>query len=119
MPAIRLQHASVQVPEELLDACGDFSERVIVMQRIPILAGRARFRFGDGDHVHLPGGPGTAASTAHLAVQADDVDATTGRCPTFGAVPRRDRIWGTPRWFMRDPAGDLVELFAAPTPDPA
>jgi len=119
MAAIRLQHASVQVPEELLDACCAFYERAIGMERIPNLAGRAWFRFGDGDHVHLLSGPGALDSMGHLALQVDDLEATLGRCRGTGAeLWEADRIWGQARWFVRDPAGNLVELFAVPPPDP-
>lgn len=119
MAAIRLQHASVQVPEDFLEACCTFYADVIGMERIPNLAGRAWFRFGDGDHVHLLSGPGASASMGHLALQVDDLDATLARCRTAGAAPwEADRIWGEPRWFVRDPAGNLVELFAVPPPDP-
>lgn len=119
MGAVRLQHASVQVPDELLPACGDFYEHVIGMQRIPHLAGRAWFRFGDGDHVHLLGGPGAAESLAHLALQVDDLPDVLARCRAAGREPfAREPIWGAERWFVRDPAGNLVELFAVPPPDP-
>ncbi len=109
----------MQVPEELLPACIDFYEQTIGMERIPNLAGRAWFRFGDGDHVHLLSGPGAADSMAHLALQVDDLGSTLARCRTAGAPMREaERIWGEARWFVRDPAGNLVELFAVPPPDP-
>lgn len=119
MGAVRLQHASVQVPDALLETCCAFYERAIGMQRIPNLAGRAWFRFGDGDHVHLLDGPGAPDSFGHLALQVDDLAATLDRCRRFGQEPREaERIWGEERWFVRDPAGNLVELFAIPPPDP-
>lgn len=119
MGAVRLQHTSVQVPEELLATCSDFYEDVIGMERIPNLAGRAWFRFGDGDHVHLLEGPAAVDSMAHLALQVDDLVAMLERCRAFGATPvDADRIWGEERWFVRDPAGNMIELFAVPPPDP-
>jgi len=117
--AVRLQHSSVQVPDDLLEDCCRFYEQAIGMERIPNLAGRAWFRFGDGDHVHLLDGPGAPDSVAHLALQVDDLHPTLDRCRAHGAEPREaDRIWGEERWFVRDPAGNLVELFAVPPPDP-
>lgn len=119
MGAIRLQHASVQVPEALLGACSAFYRDVIGMEQIPNLAGRAWFRFGDGDHVHLLAGPGAPESMAHLALQVDALDTTLERCRAFGAEPFEvDRIWGEERWFVRDPAGNMIELFAVPPPFP-
>lgn len=89
------------------------------MERIPNLAGRAWFRFGDGDHVHLLSGPGASDSSAHLALQVDDLDAMLERCRTLGCEPRQaDPIWGEARWFVRDPAGNMVELFAVAPPEP-
>ncbi len=117
MGATRLQHCSVQVPDERFEACCRFYAEALGMQRIPNLAGRAWFRFGDGDHVHLLDGPAAAGSSAHLALQVDDLAATLGRCRGHGAEPREaDRIWGEERWFVRDPAGNLIELFAVPPP---
>jgi catechol 2,3-dioxygenase-like lactoylglutathione lyase family enzyme len=119
MGAVRLQHASVQVPDAAFDACCAFYAEAIGMQRIPNLAGRAWFRFGDGDHVHLLDGPGAPDSLGHLALQVDDLGATLNRCRRFGQEPREaERIWGEERWFVRDPAGNLVELFDTPPPDP-
>jgi catechol 2,3-dioxygenase-like lactoylglutathione lyase family enzyme len=117
--AIRLQHVSVQVPEALLSECAAFYEHVLGMEPIPNLAGRAWFRFGDGDHVHLLEGPAAESSMAHLALQVDDLPATLSRARAAGAALREaDRIWGQERWFVRDPAGNLVELFAVAPPDP-
>lgn len=119
MGAIRLQHASVQVPETLLATCSAFYRDVIGMEQIPNLAGRAWFRFGDGDHVHLLEGSGAPDSMAHLALQVDDLGATLERCRAFGLQPfEADRIWGEERWFVRDPAGNMIELFAVPPPFP-
>jgi catechol 2,3-dioxygenase-like lactoylglutathione lyase family enzyme len=119
MGAVRLQHTSVQVPDELFATCCDFYSQVIGMERIPNLAGRAWFRFGDGDHIHLLDGPAASESMAHLALQVDDLDATLERSRAFGAQPfAADRIWGEERWFVRDPAGNMIELFAVPPPDP-
>lgn len=117
MPAVRLQHASVQVPRELLDPASEFYERVLGMTRIPNRAGLAWFAFGDGDHVHLLEGPGAGGSRAHLAVQVDDLDRVLEAVRTSGQEPERGSdLWGAPRWFVRDPAGNLVELFDTPPP---
>jgi len=66
--ALRLQHASAEVPEVLIEVCGDFSAHVMEMQRIP-----------------------------HPA----------------------DRIRGGEPWFVRDPAGNLVQAFAVAPRVPA
>jgi catechol 2,3-dioxygenase-like lactoylglutathione lyase family enzyme len=117
MSAVRLQHVSVQVPAELLEECSRFYGDALGMRRIPNPAGSAWFSFGDGDHVHLIAGPGAADSGAHLALQVEDLGATLERARSFGADPRPGRdLWGAPRWFLRDPAGNRIELFETPPP---
>ncbi len=115
MPARRLQHVSVEVPGGLLEACARFYEEVLGMERIPNLAGSAWFGFGDGDHVHLIEGAGAPPSRAHMALVVDDLEATLERARAAGAEPRAsDDLWGAPRWFLRDPAGNRVEIFPRP-----
>ena len=115
--AVRLQHASVQVPGGLLDACAAFYAGAIGMRRIDNLAGLAWFEFGDGDHVHLLEGDGAAGSRGHLALQVDDLEATLARLREAGHEPEPGSVlWDAPRWFVRDPAGNLVELFQTPPP---
>ena len=91
MGAVRLQHASVQVPDATFDACCAFYENAIGMQRIPNLAGRAWFRFGDGDHVHLLDGPGAPDSFGHLALQVDDLDGDPRPLPAIRSGTPRSR----------------------------
>ena len=117
MTVVRLQHVSVQVPHEMLERCSAFYRDVLGMESIHNLAGLAWFRFGDGDHVHLLGGNGNT-SQAHLALQVDDLAATLTRIHADGGdASRGDDLWGQQRWFTRDPAGNLIELFEVPPPD--
>ncbi len=120
MPARRLQHASVEVPAGLLDACSAFYCDVLGMRPIENLAGRAWFEFGDGDHVHLLEGHPSGSSSAHFAVLVDDLAETLDRVRAAGLAARPgSALWGAERWFVRDPAGNLVELFdQAPAPTP-
>jgi catechol 2,3-dioxygenase-like lactoylglutathione lyase family enzyme len=115
--ARRLQHVSVQVPRPLVETCARFYVEALGMRRIPNLAGLAWFQFGDGDHVHLLEGPGGDDLRAHLALQVDDLAATLERCRALGREPEQsDDLWGAERWFVRDPAGNNIELFATPPP---
>jgi len=115
--ARRLQHVSVQVPRALLERCVAFYAEALGMRRIENPAGLAWLTFGDGDHVHLLEGPGAGDSGAHLAVQVDDLAETLTRTRAHGADPQRGSdLWGAPRWFVRDPAGNRVELFAVAPP---
>ena len=56
------------------------------MERIPNLAGRAWFRFGDGDHVPLLDGPGARAASEAGTPWRVVPGGTTG--PGFIASPR-------------------------------
>jgi catechol 2,3-dioxygenase-like lactoylglutathione lyase family enzyme len=61
------------------------------------------------DPVQLPAG--------HFAVVIDDYAATLERLQTHGFDPEpRPDHWGAPRSFVRDPAGNRVELMSAPPP---
>jgi catechol 2,3-dioxygenase-like lactoylglutathione lyase family enzyme len=61
------------------------------------------------DPVRLPHG--------HFAVVVDHYDSTLGRLRAAGFEPEpRTEHWGAPRAFVRDPAGNRVELMSAPPP---
>jgi catechol 2,3-dioxygenase-like lactoylglutathione lyase family enzyme len=116
MTALRLQHVSVQVPAGLMDACRDFYVAVLGMEHIPNLAGAVWLRVGDDDHVHLLEGP-PLRGQGHLALQVDDVQATIQAARQAGGEPyEAPRIWGEARWFFRDPAGNLIEVFEVAPP---
>jgi catechol 2,3-dioxygenase-like lactoylglutathione lyase family enzyme len=117
MPAVRLHHASVQVPAHELERCTAFYRDVLGIRQVQNLAGIAWFELPNGDHVHLLEGEPAAASSAHLALQVDDFEATLARVVANGGeVLVSDDLWGSARRFIRDPVGNLVEVFAAPPP---
>ncbi len=62
-------------------------------------------------HVEQP----VAASRGHVAVEAPDHDAALARLRAAGhrVEPRRAH-WGSPRAYVRTPAGHLVEVMAFP-----
>ena len=112
MTARRIQHVSVPTPDDRLEACRAFYEHALGMRPIPNLAGIAWFELGDGDHVHLLSGEGLATHRSHFALEVDDLGSTLARCRAVGCEPAAQRpLWGAPRWWVRDPAGNLVELF--------
>jgi catechol 2,3-dioxygenase-like lactoylglutathione lyase family enzyme len=60
-------------------------------------------------HVEEP----TTLPKGHVAVVAEDYDATVARLRDAGfEVEPRAEHWGSPRSYVRDPAGNLVELMA-------
>jgi len=58
-----------------------------------------------------------APPEGHVAVVADDYDATIERLREAGHdVDRRTQHWGAPRAFVSAPGGHRVEVMAAPPP---
>jgi catechol 2,3-dioxygenase-like lactoylglutathione lyase family enzyme len=82
------------------------------------LEGRATWVARDGTHIHLlHADEPTVMPRGHVAVLADDYDATVGRLRDAGFdVAPDDEFWGAPRGFVRTPAGHRVEVMAAPPP---
>jgi catechol 2,3-dioxygenase-like lactoylglutathione lyase family enzyme len=113
-----LQHVSVEVRPADVRACVRFYELVGFHEVEPpeTLKGVATWLQWGRTQVHLlhtedpvnpPGG--------HLAVVAEDYDPTVERLRSAGFdVDPHQQHWGAPRSFVRDPAGNLVELMAAP-----
>jgi MFS family permease len=117
MTPVGLQHVSVPCPAHPLPACRRFYEVAMGMAPVTNLAGVAWFAFGDGFQIHLLDGEGLAATAAHFAVQVDDLAATLERCREQGcAAAEQPRYWDAERWFVRDPAGNMLELFEIPPP---
>ena len=53
----------------------------------------------------------------HVAVVIEAFEATVERLRSAGHVPEpRREHWGSPRAYVRDPAGNLVELMEFPPP---
>jgi catechol 2,3-dioxygenase-like lactoylglutathione lyase family enzyme len=116
-----IQHVSFEVEPDQVDACVEFYE-LIGFRRVPApekLAHFVTWLERDGDQVHLLQLPETSHMNAgHAAVPlGDDYEATQARLREAGhQVDDHEEYWGSPRSFVRDPAGNLVELmqFAPP-----
>jgi catechol 2,3-dioxygenase-like lactoylglutathione lyase family enzyme len=112
MPALRVHHASVQVPRDELARVSAFYREVLGLRQVTNLAGIA---LPNGDHIHLLEGRPAADSDAHFAVHVDDFDETLARVTAHGGVVQEaPDLWGSERRFFRDPVGNLVEVFASP-----
>jgi catechol 2,3-dioxygenase-like lactoylglutathione lyase family enzyme len=114
-----LHHVSIPVKSAVLEACEAFYAALgfTPVEPPPGVQGRARWVEKGGNQVHLvldedaqplPG-------PAHLAVVVEDYDAAVARLADLGAAdePRRPH-WGSPRAYVRDPAGHRVEIMAWP-----
>jgi predicted enzyme related to lactoylglutathione lyase len=59
------------------------------------------------------GGSGTPVPA--LSIEVDDVDAAHARAVAMGvtiAYPLTDELWGVRRFYLRDPAGTLVNVLS-------
>ena len=113
-----LQHATVEIRREQLDACVPFYA-LLGFERVeppPSLADRAAWLQRGATQIHLMWvDEPVSLPRGHVAVVVDDYEAT---CRRLGEAdhepePRREH-WGSPRAYVRDPAGNLVELMAFP-----
>jgi catechol 2,3-dioxygenase-like lactoylglutathione lyase family enzyme len=79
---------------------------------------RATWVARDGTHIHLLHADApTVMPRGHVAILADDYDATLARLRDAGfAFEADEEFWGAPRGFVRTPAGHRVEVMAAPPP---
>jgi catechol 2,3-dioxygenase-like lactoylglutathione lyase family enzyme len=116
-----IQHVSFEVKPEQLDACIDFYELLgfRLVKAPDKLAHFVTWLERDGHQFHLLRLPETAHMAAgHAAVPLGDAYAVTQqRLREAGhQVDDHEQYWGSPRSFVRDPAGNLVELmeFAPP-----
>jgi catechol 2,3-dioxygenase-like lactoylglutathione lyase family enzyme len=118
MPALRLQHASVQVPARELERCTAFYREVFGLKQVHNLAGIAWFELPNGDHIHLVEGESRDRDTrAHLALHVDDFEDTLERAVAHGSeIELAPDLWGAPRRFFHDPVGNLIEIFPSPPP---
>jgi catechol 2,3-dioxygenase-like lactoylglutathione lyase family enzyme len=118
MPALRLHHASVQVPVGELARVTAFYREVFGLKQVQNLAGIAWFELPNGDHVHLvEGEPAAYSSKAHFALHVDDFEETIERAAAHGSeVQLAPDLWGAPRRFLHDPVGNMVEIFPSPPP---
>lgn len=111
-----IQHVAIEVREHDAGACVAFwsllgFERV---QAPPALAARAEWVQARDTQVHLLfAEEPLVPEQGHVAVVVDDYDATLEALRDAGFRPApRTEYWGSPRAFVRCPAGHRVELMA-------
>lgn len=116
----RIQHVTLTVPAGDLEAAEAFYAGLggTPLVRPPMLAADTPGRWiGFGDtQLHLVAGGPPAETEAHFAVDLGAAfDAVLASLEAAGAPVRHARrLWGARRAFVRDPAGNLVELFESP-----
>jgi catechol 2,3-dioxygenase-like lactoylglutathione lyase family enzyme len=116
-----IQHVSFEVTRDQVEACIEFYE-LLGFQRVTApeqIADHVAWLERDGDHFHLIQLPEASHMNAgHAAVPlGDDYEGTQTRLRDAGYhVDDHEEYWGSPRSFVRDPAGNLVELMKFPPP---
>jgi len=115
----RLQHASVPMPPGGENQARRFYAEALGMTEIPIPEGIRHLRLvwfqaGDGGHeVHCftEGRLGPNCPAQHLCLQVDDLEGYRRRLGEHGvAVEETHAIHNRPRFFVRDPFGNGIEL---------
>jgi catechol 2,3-dioxygenase-like lactoylglutathione lyase family enzyme len=111
-----LQHASLEVRPEQVQPCVDFWRLLGFEPMTPPPMLRDRFTWVQraGTHIHLiPVDEPIAAPEGHVAVLAEDYDGALSALRDAGFDPEPgSNAWGAERSFVRDPAGNLVEVMA-------
>lgn len=116
--AARVSHVNLPVPPGQAEAVARFYVDVLGFAVAPRPdTGRVGrwLDVGDGTQVHLSERDGQVHPDQHVAFVVDDLDGVHDRAVAGGA-PWTER--GEGRAMVRDPAGNLVELFA-PGAEPA
>lgn len=113
-----VQHVTLELRRADVDACVAFYE-LLGFERVdppPSLGDRAAWMQAGATQIHLMWvDEPVVAPRGHVAVVAPRYDAVVGALRTAGfEVEPRAEHWGAARSFVRDPAGHLVEVMAAP-----
>lgn len=111
-----IQHVAIEIREDDAGACVAFWA-LLGFERVeppPALAARAQWVQAQGTQVHLLfAEQPLVPEQGHVAVLAGDYDATLQALRDAGFEPSpRSEYWGSPRAFVRCPAGHRVELMA-------
>ena len=111
-----IAHVAIEVREDDIEACLGFWALLGFehVQAPDALAGRATWVQAGPTQIHLlHASEPVVAPEGHVAVVARDYDATLRALREAGFEPQpRTPHWGSPRAFVRCPAGHRVELMA-------
>ena len=116
MSSSRLQHVSSPFPAGAAEAVRNFYSTVLGLSELPVPAtlsdiGLLWFSVGPGLELHFFPGQTDSSSTRHFCLDVADLDQTRAHLVEAGFEPYDDTpIPGRPRFFCRDPVGNLVEF---------
>jgi catechol 2,3-dioxygenase-like lactoylglutathione lyase family enzyme len=110
---VTIHHVAVPTRRSDVDACLAFWA-LLGYERVEppaTLRDRATWLERDGRQIHLQ--YLDDAPSGHVALVATQAEVDALAAAGHAVEPRRAH-WGAPRWYVRDPAGHLVELMLAP-----
>ena len=116
-----IQHVTREILRSELESCSSFYG-LLGFEPVPAppgIAGRAVWLERAGTQIHLMFVDEAAAAerrlSGHVGVVVAGYEQTVEklRAAGYDVEPRREH-WGSPRSYVRDPAGHLVELMAWP-----
>jgi catechol 2,3-dioxygenase-like lactoylglutathione lyase family enzyme len=112
-----IQHVTREIPPSQLDGCVHFY-RLLGFQPVPAppgIAGRALWLQRGSTQLHLMPRDDARPQSGHVGVVVERYENTLAELRRDGhdVEPRREH-WGSPRAYVRDPAGNLVEVMAWP-----
>ena len=116
MSGVELQHVTLELRREQLDACVGFYSLLGFARAEPpaTLRDRAAWMQAGRTQIHLmwveeP----VALPRGHVAVVVEGYKEVVAALRSAGhEIEPRQEHWGSPRAYVRDPAGNLVELMA-------
>jgi catechol 2,3-dioxygenase-like lactoylglutathione lyase family enzyme len=121
MRVLRVAHVNLSV--EALEPVRDFYARVLGLEAAPRPADAGVrpgcwFRVGAFElHVSEEPGAANASSRRHVAFEVDDLEDARRRLEAAGCTLEEGRpLPGVARFFVRDPSGNRLELFATIAP---
>jgi catechol 2,3-dioxygenase-like lactoylglutathione lyase family enzyme len=114
---MRLQHVSIPIPSGAEDRAREFYGGLLGLEErgVPPHLDPARFiwfRFGPPDlELHLMIGSEPHADRRHLCIELSELEELRARLEAAGVeTSDATEIVGRPRFFCRDPFGNLLEL---------
>lgn len=114
----RVQHVSVPRPRGSHDAARRFYGELLGLEEVQVPPSIGHldliwYRMGDSELHLFPTDAAPAPHAGHFCFQVDDLDALRARLIEGGAAIDEDiAIHNRPRFFCRDPFGNLIEFTA-------
>ncbi len=114
---IQLHHVNVTVPAELEAATKEFYGSVLGLQQVPKPSGSrtsgAWYQIGATQlHLSVADETDNASSSRHVCFSVSDLAAAEQRFRAVGVkiIPDPRPVPGSPRFYVRDPAGNQLEI---------